>query len=289
MYQDPKKTSSPTVLLTETENTQLDQWLQHDASSQELRAVIHKVCETCPQFAKLVFVGSRFGSSEAKNDDPSPLKTVMVKEPSTSKNVSCPANPGIIANGDENFVPTKSSPNSEEVVAMASDISSESVQPNDQLTIAAGRNAMSLTTMLQSSPASLDWSSNTLSTPLVRTSNKKRKLEHQSSRHLAICKLCGCPYDVERDSEKLCIFHAGCLEADEEAEYMNESSDISDSELKFEEPEAYLWSCCGKRGDELGCQQGHHNIHFRQTEYAELKHREAYSSHRYVGNQQSDS
>lgn len=100
-----------------------------------------------------------------------------------------------------------------------------SVQDNGNANRSA-RNAMSLATLLQPSAPPPDHGHGRPPTSIAVKSqphepvNKKRK--RKSSRNLYICKKCACPYDLDKDSQQLCIFHSGYMERDEEGWYVDD-------------------------------------------------------------------
>lgn len=128
-----------------------------------------------------MWIEARYRLSETPKNDSSSPKTVEVKKHLKSGDISFSANPGTVINGSENLAQYTSSANDDEIVAMASGTSSDSVGMNDQLAPTNGRNAMSLTTLLQPPTVSPDQNNDVLSTSLDKIS-KKRKLDHESTR-----------------------------------------------------------------------------------------------------------
>lgn len=266
--------STPIVSLTEAQNTQLKQWLQMSADLQDLRCVLEKVCEMRPDFAKLVYEEALCGPLEVTRDGPSSLRIHGAEV--APVHVALDA----IARESRDSAQLSSGVNGDEPQQVAGEGSRESIWMDERsiLTLSnsdgADRNPTSLTSVLQPSSALTDRDCNVLGISHYGLVNKKRKLDHEPPQQLAICKLCACSYDIGRDSEQLCIFHSGELERDEEAwQEIDDFDSVSDRDYQVTSPEDYLWTCCGKKGDDLGCQQGHHLSNCMQTVYAELKHR----------------
>lgn len=280
--------------LTEKQHKQLECWLW-DADRTTLRYILKNICNMIPEAATLAYQQASckdYVVADNKADiSEIPARNGAAVAKQTSRPNASSSDFG--NNGLRISYPEGHSERSEEertltttpkgmiIPAMtAAGMSSSDVTsiPTRGNATASDRDGMSLASLLQplSVPTTFNHQNNSTEAHTQPQSdspvNKKRKLEHGPPRRLVICKKCGCPYDIHKDSNQLCIFHPGCMDRDEEAgEGIDDYGSISDRDHQVNEPELYRWSCCSKNGEELGCQQGRHRRNGARNIYAELK------------------
>ncbi|KAK0760642.1 hypothetical protein N5P37_006837 [Trichoderma harzianum] len=83
-----------------------------------------------------------------------------------------------------------------------------------------------------------------------------------SARTKAVCVQCSATFDPS-DTAKNCFYHNGQLEADYDGDFWADHDEdchgtIDTDEMREEFPEGFIWNCCDKGGDDIGCRWGRH-------------------------------
>ncbi|KAH7083770.1 hypothetical protein FB567DRAFT_446314 [Paraphoma chrysanthemicola] len=87
------------------------------------------------------------------------------------------------------------------------------------------------------------------------TTGTKRKAQNRYE----TCIQCEQEYDVLGNCEGKCVWHDGRTEPDFDNDFWADHDDDCHGIIDSEEyPEGYVWDCCQKRGDEVGCMVGRH-------------------------------
>ncbi|KAK4082343.1 uncharacterized protein Triagg1_2155 [Trichoderma aggressivum f. europaeum] len=89
----------------------------------------------------------------------------------------------------------------------------------------------------------------------------------------AICVQCNSTFDPS-DTAKNCFYHNGELEANYDDDFWADHDEdchgtIDTDEMREEFPEGFIWNCCDKSGDELGCRWGRHQTDPSKVEEGE--------------------
>ncbi|OPB44872.1 hypothetical protein A0O28_0090100 [Trichoderma guizhouense] len=77
-----------------------------------------------------------------------------------------------------------------------------------------------------------------------------------------VAKKCSATFDPS-DTAKNCFYHNGELEPDYDGDFWADHDEnchgtIDTDEMRDEFPEGFIWSCCDKGGDDIGCRWGRH-------------------------------
>ncbi|OCL10693.1 hypothetical protein AOQ84DRAFT_288722 [Glonium stellatum] len=96
----------------------------------------------------------------------------------------------------------------------------------------------------------------------INVTSSKRKREEYVGVRYATCEQCDEEFDATENGEESCQWHGGDLVIDEEHDIWFEwepyQGERNTDENRKDCPEAFIWTCCERRGDGAPCETGKH-------------------------------
>ncbi|KAK4209182.1 hypothetical protein QBC37DRAFT_391426 [Rhypophila decipiens] len=107
--------------------------------------------------------------------------------------------------------------------------------------------------------------------PLKKSSSTNKR---KAASTLAVCAQCKEAFDTaDKNDSTACQHHDGDLECDEESDVWCDYYDGHDGPSRYSEeakelyPGGFIYSCCGKDGEQDGCRVGRHDVSWTRTKW----------------------